>query len=74
MAEGSGQYSDSTSQQSHTIPYYTMVELPYSAASNFSTALGGPTANTGTATGTTNGLEMFWPEYDLFIGGHLGLN
>jgi hypothetical protein len=74
VAEGSGQFSDSTSQDSHTIPYYTMVELPYSAASNFSTALGGPTANTGTSTGTTNGLEMFWPEYDLFVGGHLGLN
>ena len=74
VAEGSGQTGSTTLSESHTIPYYTMVKLPYSAASNFSTALGGPTANTGTSTGTTNGLEMFWPEYDLFVGGHLGLN
>ena len=66
--------TSSTSSISHNIPYYTMVELPYSAASNFSTALGGPTANTGTSTGTTDGGNMFWPEYDLFVGGHLGLN
>tara|TARA_R110000796_G_scaffold72775_3_gene164124 strand:- start:3286 stop:9060 length:5775 start_codon:yes stop_codon:yes gene_type:complete len=69
-----GSDQSTTDDSSHASPFYSMIQLPYSIASNQSTALGGPTAVTGTATGTTNGGNMFWPEYDLFVGGHLGLN
>lgn len=67
-------YATGTAPSSINNPAYSMIRIPYSVASNESTALGGPFATPGTQVAINDGSNPFWPEYDLFVGGHLGLN